>query len=126
MNTLSNIGRYLFAIPFGVFGINHFLNATAMAGYVPGYIPGGAFWIYLTGIILLAACISIIIEKKTRLISIILATMLIIFILTIHLPGLFSPEMMQMSLTNLLKDTALAGGALYIAGHYYDTDLEVE
>ena len=45
---ISKIGKYLFAIPMVIFGLFHFLNASAMAGMVP--IPGGEFWIYLTGL----------------------------------------------------------------------------
>lgn len=120
---LSNIGRYLYALPFGVFGILHFMNAGTMAAYVP--IPGGAFWVYLTGVVHLLACISIIIEQKTRLACLGLGIMLLIFVLTIHLPGLFG-ESMQASLNPFLKDIALAGGAFYIGSHYYDTELEVE
>lgn len=112
---LSTIGRYLYALPFAVFGIFHFINAGQMAGMVP--IPGGVFWVYLTGLAFLAFCVSLIIEMKVHLAGILLGVMLIIFVLSIHLPGVMGGEM-QPSMTNLLKDLALAGGALYIAGSY--------
>lgn len=91
------------------------MNAGAMAGMVP--IPGGVFWIYLTGIAMLAASISIIIEKYTRLACILLGIMLIIFVLSIHLPTVIGGEM-QSGMTNLLKDLALAGGAWILARNY--------
>ncbi len=109
----STLGRYLYALPFGVFGILHFVNAGQMAGMVP--IPGGVFWVYLTGLAMLAACISILIEQKVRLATILLGVMLIIFVLSIHLPAVIGGEM-QSSMPNLLKDLALAGGAWVIAG----------
>lgn len=112
---LSTIGRYLYALPFAVFGIFHFINAGQMAGMVP--IPGGVFWVYLTGLAFLAFCVSLIIETKVRLAGILLGVMLIIFVLSIHLPGVMGGEM-QPSMTNLLKDLALAGGAWFIAGTY--------
>lgn len=111
----SQIGRYLYALPFGVFGLLHFMNAPLMAGMVP--IPGGELWVYLTGAAFLAACVSIIIEKKARLACILLGVLLLIFVLTIHLPAIIGSEM-QPSMTNLLKDLALAGGAWFIAGTY--------
>lgn len=120
----SQIGRYLYALPFGVFGLFHFMNASQMAGYVPGWIPGGAFWVYLTGAAFLAVCVSIIIEKKTRLACILLGVMLLIFVLTIHLPSVIGGEM-QPAMTNLLKDLALAGGAWFIAGTY-ESDTEAD
>ncbi len=82
-----------------------------MSGMVP--IPGGIFWIYLTGLSLILAGISIIIQKLDEWSSFLLAVMLLVFVLTIHLPGVLAGgEMAQMYITNLLKDLALAGGAL--------------
>lgn len=112
---IEKTGRYLFALPFGIFGLFHFMNAGQMAGMVP--IPGGVFWIYLTGIALLAACISILIEKKARLACILLGVMLLIFVLSIHLPDVLG-EGGQTAMTMLLKDTAMAGGAWVLAGQF--------
>ena len=108
---IGKIGKYLYAIPMVIFGLFHFLNASAMAGMVP--IPGGVFWIYLTGLALLLSGVSIIIKKYDDWASFLLAVLLLIFVLTIHLPGVLSGgEMAQMFMTNLLKDLALAGGSL--------------
>lgn len=117
----TTIGRILYGLPMAVFGLLHFMNASAMAGYVPSWIPGGVFWIYLTGAALLAAGISIIIDKKAGLATLLLAAMLFIFVLTIHLPGVIAGgEMAQMSMSSLLKDTALAGAAIFMSGHLAD------
>lgn len=108
---ISKIGKYLYAIPMVIFGLFHFLNASAMAGMVP--IPGGIFWIYFTGLSLMLAGVSIIIQKLDEWSSFLLAVLLLVFVLSIHLPGVLAGgEMAQMHLTNLLKDLALAGGAL--------------
>ena len=108
---ISKIGKYLYAIPMVIFGLFHFLNASAMAGMVP--IPGGVFWIYLTGLSLILAGVSIIIQKLDEWSSFLLTGLLLVFVLTIHLPGVLAGgEMAQMYMTNLLKDIALAGGAL--------------
>lgn len=112
----TKVARWLYSIPFGIFGLFHFMNAGQMAGMIPGFIPGGAFWVYLTGAALLAACISFIIEKKVYLAGQLLALMLLIFVLTIHLPGVLDGN--QASVSNMLKDLALAGGALMMAGQY--------
>ncbi|MDG5767461.1 hypothetical protein QA596_08305 [Balneolales bacterium ANBcel1] len=109
---LVKVGKYLFALPFFVFGIFHFLQGQGMAGMVPAFIPGGIFWVYLTGLALLAASISVIIDKKVKLAMQLLALMLIIFVLTIHLPATIND---MGAAPNLLKDIALAGGALIVA-----------
>ena len=117
----TTVARYVYAIPFGIFGLMHFMNGTAMAGMVP--IPGGVIWIYLIGVALLAACLSIIIEKYTRLACLLLALLLIIFVLSLHLPGVIGAAddmAMAASMSGLLKDTALAGGALLLANNYED------
>lgn len=115
MAALSSVGRYLYAIPMGVFGLLHFLNTGALAGMVP--IPGGAFWVYLTGVALLAAAVAIIAGKYAVLATQLLGVMLLIFVVTIHLPGVMAGgEQMMAAMPNLLKDTALAGGAWILSG----------
>ena len=115
MHTLTSTGaRIIYAVPFAIFGLFHFMNASAMAGMVP--IPGGVFWIYLTGAALIAASISILIRKEARLACLLLALLLAIFALSIHLPGAIDGN--QASVTNMLKDLALAGAALGFAGRF--------
>lgn len=113
------IGRYLFAIPFLIFGLFHFMNASQMAGMVP--LPGGVIWIYLTGVAHILAAVSILLQKYTHLAGILLGIMLLIFVLSVHLPTVLNPpdEMaMQNAMSQMLKDTALAGGAFLVASLY--------
>lgn len=113
MNILTTtVARFLFAIPFAVFGFMHFAAAQQMAGLVP--IPGGVFWVYLTGAAHILAAISIIIQKKAKLGALLLGIMLLIFALSIHLPALLGGD--QNSMGQLLKDLSLAGGAFAFSG----------
>ncbi len=115
----TTVARYLYAIPFGIFGVMHFINGSQMAGMVP--IPGGVIWVYLIGVALIAACVSIIIGKYTKLACLLLALLLIIFVLTLHLPGVIGAAddaAMGAAMSSLLKDAALAGGALILANNY--------
>lgn len=113
MNNLSSVGRYLFAIPFGVFGLMHFMSAGDMAGMVPSFLPGGVFWVYLTGVALLAAPVSFLINKHAVLAAQLLAVLMLIFVISVHLPSVIGGNMMAM--TSVLKDLSLAGGALLLA-----------
>lgn len=114
ISPLTKLGRFLLAIPMAIFGIFHFMGAEGMAKMVP--IPGGVIWVYLTGVALIAAAVSIIMQKKARLASTLLAVMLLLFVLLIHLPGVSAGgDGGQMSMMNLLKDLAIAGGALVYA-----------
>lgn len=117
MQTLHlKFGRILYSLPMAVFGIEHFVMAQNMTGMVPSYIPGDLFWVYLTGAALIAASISIMTKKKVWWATMLLSVMLLTFILTVHLPTVFSGQV-QMGLINLLKDLGLIGGALFIGGH---------
>jgi putative oxidoreductase len=110
-------GVILYALVIGFFGVNHFLHASGMAGMVPGYMPGGGkLWIYITGTGMILAAIAFLTRKYVRIAGLLLAAMLIIFVLTIHLPGLNDGN--QMAMTNALKDTALAAAALIIAAKW--------
>jgi putative oxidoreductase len=104
------LARWLFAVPFGMFGLMHFAFGSQMAGMVP--VPGGLFWVYLTGVALVAAAVSVVTGKLTRVAGPLLALMLLGFVALIHGPGLMNEATMQMSMTSMLKDLALAGGAL--------------
>jgi len=120
MSNLKNIGRIMFAVPFALFGMMHFMAAGDMAGMVPAWVPGGVFWVYVIGLALIAATVSLITKKHIYLASLLLAFLLIIFVLTIHLPSMMGGN--QMAMSGLLKDTSLAGGALLIAGLFKDND----
>src|SRR5580692_2242702 len=101
---MTFLGRVIYAVPFLAFGANHLLNAGQMAGMVPSYIPGGIFWIYFTGAAMVLAALAIITGKQGRNACFGLALMLLVFIVTIHSPGLSNPQMKMMSMVNLLKD----------------------
>ena len=108
------IGRILFALPFGIFGLNHFLMVDFFTGMLTSFIPGTGFTVLLTGILLITASISIILKKYVKPACYLLAALLAIFILTIHVPGLFDQVTAKTSLMQLLKDTSLMGSALLI------------
>jgi putative oxidoreductase len=106
--------RYIFAIPFVIFGLMHFMAAGDMAGMVPAFIPGGVFWVYITGLSLILAGVSIILKKKDKLAALLLGIMLVIFVLTIHIPTVIGGN--QMAMAQVLKDLSLAGAAFAFSG----------
>lgn len=121
MNTqlFFRVGVVLYALVIGFFGVNHFLNGTGFQNTIPGFIPYHIFWVYLTGAALIAASISFLTGKYTRPAGLFLALFLIIIVLTIHLPAIIHTEgspIVSIALTNMIKDTGLAGAALMIAG----------
>ena len=119
MKNLAIIGRILFALPFGIMGLNHFLMKDYFIGIMSSFIPGGAYTILLTGFLLLLASVLIVANKFIKTVCYSLAGLLFIFIITIHIPGL-STANWQIAFIELLKDTGLMGGAIMIA-LYSDT-----
>jgi uncharacterized membrane protein len=113
---LFNAGRILFALPFGLIGLNHFIMVDFYSGMLTSFIPAGGFTILLTGFLLIAASISIIAKKFITISCILLAALLLVFILTIHIPQMFDPALRMEALMQLLKDSGLMGGAMMVAG----------
>jgi len=90
------------------------------------FIPLGAYTIILTGIMLIVVSISIITKKFVKFSTLILAALLFIFIVTIHIPHLFTEADKTITIIALLKDISLMGGSLMIAGIYSEEDEPVK
>lgn len=113
-NVLYMAGKIIFALTIAFFGIGHLTSAGQMAGVVPSALSSMAVpIIYITGVCLLLAAVSFIIDKWARIGGILLAVFLIIIVLMVHVPHL--PDQTAMSM--IIKDSAMAGASLMIAGN---------
>ncbi len=110
---LTRIATVAYALVIIMFGVTHFVNTEDMRAFVPAFVPGGGVWVYITGALLIAAGLAIIINKQTRLAGILLAILLVSFALAIHLPKLMSGS--NSGLGQIMKDIGLAAGAILIA-----------
>jgi putative oxidoreductase len=126
MKNITALGRILFALPFAIFGINHFIMLDYYVGMLTSFIPLGAYTIILTGIMLIAVSISIISKKFVKFSTIVLAILLFVFILTIHIPHLINDADKNTTIIALLKDISLMGGSLMIAGIYSEEESKVK
>lgn len=115
---ISRVAITILGIVLAVFGLYHFLNPESMLVYVPSFLPGGIIWVYIVGVAFLLAAIAFFTHKMIRIAGYLLALLLVIFVLTVHLPNYLHSgdlELKQGAFVNLLKDTAIAAFALYIA-----------
>jgi putative oxidoreductase len=106
--------RILYGIPGIIFGLFHFAGAENMAAIVP--IPGGVFWVYLTGLFLVAGSLGLILNVKGlgKLAAFLFGVLIFTFAFSIHLPGIINAANEQagtMSMMMFLKDIMVAAGA---------------
>ena len=76
MNKITKFGKWLFIIPFAVFGFLHFGPIEFSLPYVPSWLPLPAFWVYFVGICLFAFAISAMFGKLDKLASLLLAILM--------------------------------------------------
>ena len=117
---LSRIAIFLLAIVLIVFGIEHFVHPRNMLIYVPTWIPGGLTWVYIVGAACIIVAVSFILNQLFKVTAYLLALLLFSFVFCVHLPNYLNtadPEYRQLAFLNILKDTALAAFALYIASN---------
>jgi putative oxidoreductase len=114
---VSRAALIILAIVLAAFGVFHFQHAREMIVFVPAFVPGGIIWVYVVGIAFILVAIALIAHRYVKVAGYLLALLLLLFVITIHLPNWMDSgdaEMRQQALTNLLKDSAIAAFALYI------------
>ncbi|MEJ7588989.1 MAG: hypothetical protein WKI04_15645 [Ferruginibacter sp.] len=126
---ISRIAIYLLSVVLFAFGVFHFLYPRDLLGYVPSFLPGGIVWVYFVGTAFILVAISFLTNKMVKVSGYVLAILLILFVLSIHLPNYLNAgdkELKQTHLINLLKDTAIASFALHIAAGAHHQKLHLE
>ncbi len=126
---VSRLAIYMLSIVLIVFGIFHFLYPRDLFVYVPVFMIGGIKWAYLVGTVFVLVGLSFMTNQYVKVTSYLLAAMLVIFILTIHLPNFLNAgdrDMRMLALINILKDTAITGFVLHIAAGAHHQHLHFE
>ena len=112
LDSIISLNKYIYSVPLCLIGIIHFLKADQMSAIT----PGGQTIVFLTGTCLILSSISVFLKKYDKLASVLLALMLLLFMIP-HLQNMNNNEA---ELFNILKNIALAGGALLYAGQAKD------
>ena len=92
MKNLISSGTVIFAIAMAAFGILSLIYPDFVPGLepVPEWVPGRLFLARLNGVFLVAAGVSLIVDKTSRLAAISLGFMLYLWVLLLHLPRLIA------------------------------------
>jgi len=117
---VSRIAVVILAVVMMVFGFYHFMHPKDMLSFVPNFLPGGIIWVYVVGVAFILAGIALILHKWVKIAGYVLAFLLFSFVLIVHLPNYMNSgdmEMQRQALVNILKDSAIAAFALYIASN---------
>ena len=113
MKTLGYFGRVIFAVPFIVMGIMHFMNAKDMAANMLSDWPVAEGIVYISSLAMILAGVSIVVRIQAKLACLLLALLLLLIIITIHVPMVSGGD--QMAMTILLRDLGLLGASLTYA-----------
>jgi uncharacterized membrane protein len=114
-NKLILFGRLLFGIAMIIFGWQHFMYARFLATLVMAWLPGHLFWIYFTGVSMVAAGLAITLAIQARLAGIMLGIMFLLWVLLLHAPRVFAAIHNQDELTSLFVALAFSGSSFIFA-----------
>ncbi|MDP4265411.1 MAG: hypothetical protein Q8941_22990 [Bacteroidota bacterium] len=118
LGKLIPFGAILFSITMITFGTLHFLYAKGVSEYAPSWVPNREFWTYLAGAGLFGSGVAIILKIKTRLAATLLGTMILIWVIILHIPRVIVSPVAYMGseVTSALIALAYSGIAFVIAG----------
>ncbi len=114
MNKLTNAGRWMFALTFIMGGLLHLTGPQFTAPQVPSFFGAPYFWVILTGVAQLAFALSILLRKYDKLAAVCLFLMMLVFIITLHIPKTAAGDFM--GIISVMRDFGYAGAALIYAG----------
>jgi uncharacterized membrane protein len=82
------LGGVFFVAPLAVFGAEHLTETRQIASLVPQWIPWHLFWALFVGIALIAAALSIAVQRVAALAAASLGLMFFCFVVLMDVPGL--------------------------------------
>ncbi|WP_266157478.1 hypothetical protein [Dyella silvatica] len=110
--------RLLFALSLPMIGLAHFFYSEQTVAMVPGWLPYGLGWVYLTGAGSIVASIAVLLAIFPRLAATLEAAMLAVITLLVWGPALMKMPVDRTSLTAFVISLAIAGGAWVVADSY--------
>ena len=116
MEIVMFIGRILFAAMFVLSGINHFTKADAMTGYAQFKgVPQPKLANLVSGVILLAGGLSVILGIVADLGALVVSILLVIMAVLMHdFWKQTDPQAQQTEMIGFLKNISMAGGGLFM------------
>src|SRR5256885_10399672 len=128
MGWLPRSGEFLLALLLFYSATMHYKYAEYIASVLePSWLPWRPFWAYFTGAAMLAAAVSFVLHRQTRLAAILLTALFFLYVAIIHAPSLAQNILHQPQdaavlwafngtggINNALKDFALTLSAVFV------------
>lgn len=112
---LTRYGKYFFALQLIIFGLAHCFYAERLQNIIPEWMVIRQFLVFATGIALMGSGLSIFLNFKVRLTTLLLAVMFFSWLFIIHIPSLIKFPIGDGSLTiSCLQCLAACGISLLI------------
>lgn len=96
-------------------GIQHFVYADFVAQLVPSWIPGTRFWVYFTGVALIAGGVGILLPKTQRLAATMSGLMIFLWVVLLHIPRALADLYNAGETSGVFEALALSGVAFILA-----------
>jgi uncharacterized membrane protein len=120
LEKLIALGLTFEAAALATFGTEHqFLARFIMQG-VPAWMPARLFWAYFVGVALIAAALSLALNRCVKWSALLTGIMILLFVLTIHVPNAAANPHDRFIWTVVLRDLAFASGIAALAGSRWD------
>src|SRR5205814_8813180 len=97
---------------------DHFIAPGIVAAMIPSWIPGHLFWTYFVGTALIAAALSIVINKYSTIAAALVGLMIFSFVLILHVPRVAGNPSDRITLAVLMRDLSFSAGAIAFALTY--------
>lgn len=116
INNIAKASCYSFAIALVVFGIQHFMYEDFIMTLIPSWVPAHYFWSYVVRFGFILTAISILINRQTRLSTVLFGVMFLIWILILHGPRVIANSKKETEWTSFFIAMAMAGIGFMLSG----------
>jgi uncharacterized membrane protein YphA (DoxX/SURF4 family) len=86
LERIAPYGNLFFLFTMTAFGIGHLMYVQYLEKILPAWIPDHVFWVYFSGVALIASGAAIILGIRIRVVALLLAIMLFSWFWMMHLP----------------------------------------
>lgn len=101
-------------------GVQHFVYADFVAKLVPAWIPGPLFWVYFTGIALVAGGVGMLVPNTARLAALMAGLMIFLWVLLLHIPRALADLHVPAEMSGVFEALAMSGIAFILADRRAD------